>query len=116
MLDKDCTYFNHMSNPYYITPKIDHYICMVDLLSCASYVEETLNFIVKILVKHVVVVWMCFLGAYISHMNIGIGVFTKKMWTYVLSNIYAKVGRWCKVQMVRRLMKDKAIKKIFGCS
>ncbi|XP_059073199.1 pentatricopeptide repeat-containing protein At1g08070, chloroplastic-like [Cryptomeria japonica] len=74
----------------------------------------------------VVVVWMYFLGACKSHMNIGLGVFTALLildldpnnaTTYVLlSNIYAEVGRWGEVETVRRLMKDRGVTKIPGCS
>ncbi|XP_059069530.1 pentatricopeptide repeat-containing protein At4g13650-like [Cryptomeria japonica] len=126
LVDEGCKYFDHMINPYCITPTIDHYVCMIDLLSRAGYLEDTLNFIIKMSVKPVADVWMCFLGACRSHMNIGLGVFTaallfdldpKNEATYVLlSNIYAEVGRWGEVQMVRRLMKDRGIKKIPGCS
>ncbi|XP_059069535.1 pentatricopeptide repeat-containing protein At1g11290, chloroplastic-like [Cryptomeria japonica] len=126
LVDEGCTYFNHMINHYCIRPTIDHYVCMVDLLARAGYLEDTLNFIIKMPVKPLVVVWMCFLGACRSHMNIGLGVFTatllfdldpKNVATYVLlSNIFAEVGRWGEVQMARRLMKDQGIKKIPGCS
>ncbi|XP_059068257.1 pentatricopeptide repeat-containing protein At4g21065-like [Cryptomeria japonica] len=126
LVDEGCTYFNHMSNFYCITPTIDHYVCMVDLLARAGYLQETLNFIIKMPVKPMGVVWTCFLGACRSHMNIGLGVFTamvlldfdpKNAATYVLlSNIYAKVGKWGEAHMVRRLMEDKGIKKIPGCS
>ncbi|XP_057845150.2 pentatricopeptide repeat-containing protein At3g12770-like [Cryptomeria japonica] len=126
LVDEGCTYFNHMSNSYCITPTADHYICMVDLLARAGYLEDTLNFIIKMPLKPVVLVWMCFLGACRSHMNIGLGVFTamllfdldpKNSATYViLSNIYAEVGRWGEFQMVRSLMKDRGIKKTPGCS
>ncbi|XP_057836797.2 putative pentatricopeptide repeat-containing protein At3g13770, mitochondrial isoform X1 [Cryptomeria japonica] len=126
LVDEGCTYFNHMNNPYCITATVDHYVCMVDLLARAGYLEDTLNFIIKMPVKPLVVVWTCFLGACRSHMNIGLGVFTamllfdmdpKNAATYVLlSNIYAEVGMWGEVQMVRRLMKDRGIKKIPGCS
>ncbi|XP_057837431.2 pentatricopeptide repeat-containing protein At2g03880, mitochondrial-like [Cryptomeria japonica] len=126
LVNEGCTYFNGMSNLYCITPTVDHYVCMVDLLARAGYLEDTLNFIIKMPIKPVVVVWMCFLGACRSHLNIGLGVFTamllfdldpKNAATYVLlSNIYAEVGRWGEVQMIRRLMKDKGIKKTPGCS
>ncbi|XP_057858599.2 pentatricopeptide repeat-containing protein At2g27610-like [Cryptomeria japonica] len=126
LVDEGCTYFNHMINPYCITPTVDHYVCMVDLLARAGYLEDTLNFIIKMPVKPVVVVWKCFLGACRSNMNIGLGVFTanllldldpKSAATYVLlSNIYAEVGRWGEAQMVRRLMDERRIKKIPGCS
>ncbi|XP_057834772.1 pentatricopeptide repeat-containing protein At5g39350-like [Cryptomeria japonica] len=126
LVDEGCTYFNQMSNSNCITPTADHYVCMVDLLGRAGYLEDALNFIIKIPVKPKVVVWMCFLGACRSHMNIGLGAFTATLLvdldptnaaTYVLlSNIYAEVGRWDEAQMVRRLMKDRGIEKIPGFS
>ncbi|XP_057858097.2 pentatricopeptide repeat-containing protein At2g13600-like isoform X2 [Cryptomeria japonica] len=126
LVDEGCTYFNQMSHSYSITPTVDHYVCMVDLLARAGYLEDTLNFIIKMPVKPVTLVWLCFLGACRSHMNIGLGVFSamllfelypKNAASYVLlSNIYAEVGRWDEVQMVRRLMKDRGINKIPGCS
>ncbi|XP_057837432.2 pentatricopeptide repeat-containing protein At1g11290, chloroplastic-like [Cryptomeria japonica] len=126
LVDEGCTYLNQMSNPYCIRPTIDHYVCMIDLLARAGYLEDTLNFIIKIPFKPVVVVWMCFLGACRSHMNLGLGVFTamllfdldpKNASTYVLlSNIYAEVGCWGEVQTVRRLMKDRGVQKFPGCS
>ncbi|XP_057873031.2 pentatricopeptide repeat-containing protein At3g24000, mitochondrial-like [Cryptomeria japonica] len=126
LVDEGCTYFNYMTDAYCIKPTIDHYVCMVDLLARAGYLEDTLKFIIKMPVKPVAVVWLCFLGACRSHMNIGLGVFTATLLIdldpinaapYVLlSNMYAEVGRWAEVQMVRRLMKDKGIKKIPGCS
>ncbi|XP_059069540.1 pentatricopeptide repeat-containing protein At3g12770-like [Cryptomeria japonica] len=126
LVAEGCTYFNHMNNSYCIMPTVDHYVCMVDLLGRSGYLEDTLNFIIKMPVKPVVVVWMCFLSACRSHVNIGLGVFTatllfdmdlKNAVTYVLlSNIYAEVGRWDEGQMVRRLMRDRGINKIPGCS
>ncbi|KAH9310397.1 hypothetical protein KI387_025432 [Taxus chinensis] len=121
-----CTYFNTISDSYCIMPTIDHYVCMVDLLGRAGYLEETLKFIIKMPIKPVVAVWTCLFGACRAHKNIGLGVFTATLVfeldpqntaTYVLlSNIYAEMGRWGEAQMVRRLMKDRGIKKIPGCS
>ncbi|XP_059068287.1 pentatricopeptide repeat-containing protein At3g26782, mitochondrial-like [Cryptomeria japonica] len=104
LVDEGCTYFNLMSNSYCITPTVDHYLCMVDLLTRAGYLDDGLNLIIKMPIKPLVVVWMCFLGACRLRINIGLGVFTamllfdldpKNAATYVLlSNIYAEVGRW----------------------
>ncbi|XP_057870119.2 pentatricopeptide repeat-containing protein At2g03880, mitochondrial [Cryptomeria japonica] len=126
LVDEGLTYFNHMNNHYGITPTVNHYVCMVDLIPRAGYLEETLNFIIKMPVKPVVLVWTCFLGACRSHMNIGLGVYTatllfdldpkKSLPSVLLSKIYAEVGWWDECQMVRRLMKDRGIKKIPGCS
>ncbi|KAH9288744.1 hypothetical protein KI387_032861 [Taxus chinensis] len=119
LVNEGCKYFNGMSASYSITPTIDHYVCMVDILGRAGYLEESLDFVIKMPIKPVVLVWMCFLGACRAHNNTGLGLFTASLLfeldptnaaTYVLlSNIYAEVGRWGEVQMVRRLMKDKGI-------
>ncbi|XP_057862807.2 pentatricopeptide repeat-containing protein At1g56690, mitochondrial [Cryptomeria japonica] len=126
LVDEGCKYFNDMSFSYCITPTIDHYVCMVDLLGRASYFEETLNFIIKMPIKPEVIVWTCFLVVCRSYKNIRLGVFTASLLfeldptsttAYVLlSNIYAEVGRWSEVQKVRKLMKDRGIQKMPGCS
>ncbi|XP_057858136.2 pentatricopeptide repeat-containing protein At3g24000, mitochondrial-like [Cryptomeria japonica] len=126
LVDEGCKCFNGMIDSYCISPKIDHYACMVDLLGRAGYLEETLNFIIKMPTNPVADVWMCLLGSCRSHKNTRLGVFTatllfeldqKNTAAYdLLSNIYADVGRWDKVQKVRRSMKDRGIQKIPGCS
>ncbi|XP_057841967.2 pentatricopeptide repeat-containing protein At2g22070 [Cryptomeria japonica] len=126
LVDEGCKYFNRMIDSCCIMPTIDHYVCMADLLGRSGYVEETLNFIIKMPIKPVVGVWTCLLGVCRPHKNIRLGVFIstlifeldpKYVATYVLlSNIYAEVGRWGEVQMLRGLMKDRGIKKIPGCS
>ncbi|XP_057815415.2 pentatricopeptide repeat-containing protein At3g26782, mitochondrial [Cryptomeria japonica] len=126
LVDEGCRYFNDMSESYCIMPGIDHYVCMVDLVGRAGYLEETLNFIIKMPIKPPGVVWMSLLGACRSHKKIGLGLFTtnilveldpKNAATYVhLSNIYADVGRWGEVHKVRRLMEHTGTKKTPGCS
>ncbi|XP_057826384.2 pentatricopeptide repeat-containing protein At4g02750 [Cryptomeria japonica] len=121
-----CKYFNDMRETYCIMPTMDHYICMVDLLGRANYLEEALNIIIKMPIKPALVVWICLLGACRSYKDIGLGIFVstllfdldpKNTAPYVLlSNIYAEVGRWGDVQEIRRLMKDRGIKKMPGCS
>ncbi|XP_057849489.2 putative pentatricopeptide repeat-containing protein At3g23330 [Cryptomeria japonica] len=126
LVDEGCKYFNAMSNHYCITPRIDHYVCMADLLGRAGYLDETFNFLIKMPNKPVVDAWMCLLGACRSHKNLGLGVYTanllfeldpKNSSTYVLlSNLYTEMGELGEVQMVRRLMQDRGVKKLPGCS
>ncbi|XP_057848006.1 pentatricopeptide repeat-containing protein At3g26782, mitochondrial-like [Cryptomeria japonica] len=126
LVDVGCKYFNEISESCCITPTMDHYACMVDLLGRAGYVKETLNFIIKIPIKPDVVVWMCLLGTCRTQKNIGLGEFVatilfeldpKNTSPYVLlSNMYAEIGRWVDNQKVRKFMKEKSIKKIPGCS
>ncbi|XP_059067789.1 pentatricopeptide repeat-containing protein At2g13600-like [Cryptomeria japonica] len=104
LVDSACKYFNCMSDSYCIMPTPDHYVCMVDLLGRAGYLEQALNFIIKIPLQNDVDVWMCLLGACRSHKNIELGEYVatllfeldpKNAAPYVLwSNIYAEAGRW----------------------
>ncbi|XP_059067384.1 pentatricopeptide repeat-containing protein At5g16860 [Cryptomeria japonica] len=126
LVDGGCIYFNLMSTSYSIMPMMAHYVCIVDLLARAGYLEETLNFIIKMPVKPDVAVWMSLLGTCRSHKNIRLGEFVSTLLfeldpkhdaPYVLlSNIYAEVGKWGDVQKLRKLMKDREVKKMPGCS
>ncbi|GLJ44760.1 hypothetical protein SUGI_0941230 [Cryptomeria japonica] len=126
LVDEGCKYFSCMSDSYCITPTLDHYVCMVDLLGRAGYLQEALNFVVKMPVKLDVFVWLCLLSACRSEKNIRLGEFVATLLfeleyghnaPYVLlSNIYAEAGRWADVKKVRKLMKDRGVKKIPGCS
>ncbi|XP_057815488.2 pentatricopeptide repeat-containing protein At2g13600-like [Cryptomeria japonica] len=121
-----CKYFNSMTDSYCIIPTMDHYVCMVDLLARAGYLEEAFNFIIKMPINPDVVVWMCLLGSCRSHTNIWLGEFVARLIfelrpkdasPYVLlSNIYAEAGRWGDAKKARKLMTDRGIKKIPGCS
>ncbi|XP_057849662.2 pentatricopeptide repeat-containing protein At4g02750 [Cryptomeria japonica] len=125
LVDKGCKYFNLMGD-FYIMPTMDHYVCIVDLLGRAGYLEESLNVILKMPISLDVVVWICLVGACRSHRNTVLGEFVatllfeldpKNAAPYILlSNIYADMGKWGDVQNVRKLMKDKGIEKKPGCS
>ncbi|XP_057847917.1 pentatricopeptide repeat-containing protein At2g13600-like isoform X2 [Cryptomeria japonica] len=126
LVDEGCKYFNCIRDSYCIMHTMDHYVCMVDLLGRAGYLESTLNFIIKMPIKPDGVVWMCFLGACRSHKHTGLGQFAaavlfeldfKTSTPYVLlSNLYAEVGRWGDAQKTRKLMDHRGIKKIPGWS
>ncbi|XP_059067355.1 pentatricopeptide repeat-containing protein At2g13600 [Cryptomeria japonica] len=126
LVDEGCNYFNSMSEFYCILPTTDHYVCMVDLLGRAGYLEEALNIIIKMATKPTAVVWTCLLGACRSHKKMGLGAYTatfvfeldpKTAPPYVLlSDIYADVGSWSDIQIVRKLMKEREIKKVPACS
>ncbi|XP_057815485.1 pentatricopeptide repeat-containing protein At4g30700 isoform X2 [Cryptomeria japonica] len=126
LVEDGCKYFSQMSNSYCIMPTVDHYVCMVDLLGRAGYLEETLNFIIKMPITPGLVVWKCLLGVCRLHKNICLGVFVSRLLfemdpknaeAYVLiSNIYAEAGMWGDAQNVRKLMKERGIIKKPGSS
>ncbi|XP_057848095.2 pentatricopeptide repeat-containing protein At3g09040, mitochondrial [Cryptomeria japonica] len=126
LVDDGCKYFNSLTDSYCITPTMDHYACMVDLFGRAGYLEEALYLIIKMSTKPDIVVWKCLLGACRSHKDTLLGEFVASLLfemdqtnaaPYVLlSNIYAEVGRWDDAQRIRKLMEDRSIVKLPGCS
>eukprot|EP01018_Ginkgo_biloba_P013187 Gb_32448 [translate_table: standard] len=126
LVDKGCQYLDCMSEYYHITPAMDHYVCIVDLLGRAGRLDEAQDFINKMPIKPDAAVWNCLLGACRIHTDIELGEYVaerlfeldpKNATPYVLlSNMYATSGRWDDSENVRRMMKDRRVKKMPGCS
>ncbi|KAK9282541.1 hypothetical protein L1049_005462 [Liquidambar formosana] len=119
-------YFRRMSDEFGITPLIQHYGCMVDLYGRAGLIEEAWNVVKSMPMEPDVLVWGALLSGSRMHGDIKTcEVALKKLieleptnsGAYVLlSNVYAKMGRWVDVRHVRNLMEAKGIKKVPGCS
>eukprot|EP01018_Ginkgo_biloba_P008707 Gb_07635 [translate_table: standard] len=126
LVDKGRQYFNCMSQDYEIIPRMEHYACMVDLLGRAGCLDEAWDFIKKMPLKPSVDVWGSLLGACRVHCNIDLAEFVAEHlfelrsdnagYYVLLSNIYASAGRWVDASKVRKLIKDKGLKKEPGCS
>eukprot|EP01018_Ginkgo_biloba_P028984 Gb_03512 [translate_table: standard] len=119
-------YFNSMSGIHNITPRLEHYACMVDLLGRAGHLDEAEDFIHQMSLKPGALVWQTLLGACRIYGNIEVGkrvgeclleLEPQDPATYVLlSNMYASARRWDEVAKVRKLMKERGVKKEPGCS
>ncbi|KAJ7974103.1 Pentatricopeptide repeat-containing protein [Quillaja saponaria] len=126
LLDEGKYYYKVMMDDYKITPRIEHFSCMVDLLGRAGRVDEAYHFINQMPIEPNERVWGALLGAcrVYSNMNIGLlaadhlfQLIPEQSGYYVLlSNIYAKAGRWQDVTTVRSLMKRRRIRKMPGIS
>eukprot|EP01018_Ginkgo_biloba_P030846 Gb_06900 [translate_table: standard] len=126
LVEDGCQYFDCMSRDYCITPMVEHYACMVDLLGRAGRLDEAHDFIKRMPVKPNACVWGALLGACRIHHDIELGERVSKCLlelepenagNYVLlSNIYAAAGRWDDVARVRTILRDKGLKKSPGCS
>jgi len=126
LVDKGQQYFNSMSECYNITPAMEHYGCMVDLFGRAGLLDEARDFINKMPIEPDATVWGCLLGACRIHNNTELGKWAAEQLFkldpdnatayVVLSNSYAAAGMWEDTENVRRMMKDKMIKKMPGRS
>lgn len=63
LVDKGLQYFEAMSRDYGVTPTIEHYSCIVDLLSRAGKVEEAMQVVKTMPYSPPTKVWRCLLGA-----------------------------------------------------
>jgi pentatricopeptide repeat protein len=126
LVDQGWHYFNSMIHDHNIIPRIDHYGCMVDILGRGGYLEKAEDFINNASFDHKAPLWRILLGACRTHGKVEIAkraaeyileLEAPDSTTYVLlSNIYAAAGRWSDVEKVRKLMKDKGVKKEPGRS
>lgn len=126
LVDDGRRIFTSMANEHNIMPRHEHYGCMVDLLGRANLLNEAVELIEAMPFEPNVVIWGSLLAACRVHGNVELGAFAAKKLlerdpnhdgAYVLlSNIYAKAGRFEDVWEVRRLMRNKGITKEKGCS
>eukprot|EP01018_Ginkgo_biloba_P001220 Gb_33294 [translate_table: standard] len=126
LVDEGRQYFDCMSQYYHITPAMEHYGCIVDLLGRAGRLDEAYDLINEMPIKPDATVWGCLLGACRIHHNVELGkcvaeklfeLDPKNPAPYVLlSNIYAAVGKWDGIEKVRKMMKDRMVKTKPGCS
>ncbi|KAI3445430.1 hypothetical protein Pfo_002095 [Paulownia fortunei] len=119
-------YFIAMKQTYAVEPMVEHYGCVVNLLGKAGYFNEAENFISSMPMKPNSAVWGALLGACRMHGNVELGekvgeilldLEPENSGRYtLLSNIYAKVGKWDRAQKVRAVMKERGVKTITGRS
>jgi pentatricopeptide repeat protein len=119
-------YFSSMQSVFKITPRMEHYACMVDILSRSGNLDEAVNFIYSMPIKADVLVWRTLLGACKVHGNVELGeIATKNILEIepqdsaahvLLSNIYAKAGKWDGVAKIRLAMKESNVNKEAGIS
>ncbi|KAI3817197.1 hypothetical protein L1987_10986 [Smallanthus sonchifolius] len=119
-------YFNSMVDEYSIIPQIEHYGCMVDLLSRAGLIEEAVEFVNKMPIKPDNVIWTNLLGASRIYKNIKVAELCLQRLielepdnpsNYVmLSNIYGDAKRWADLARSKVAMRNTGAKKLPGCS
>ncbi|XP_068649303.1 putative pentatricopeptide repeat-containing protein At3g05240 [Aristolochia californica] len=118
--------FNSMKNEYGITPLIEHYGCMVDLLSRSGYLAEAERIIASMPVQPNTAIWGALLSGCKTYGNADIAERIGDQITQLnphgsgiyllLSHIFAQGGIWRMVERVRQLMKCRGVCKTGGYS
>ncbi|WMV52308.1 hypothetical protein MTR67_045693 [Solanum verrucosum] len=126
LVDEGKKCFYGMSEEFGLTPKLEHYGCMVDLLGRAGLLDEAYSLIQSMPYAPHTGAWGALLGACKIHRNVELAEKAIEHliqldledggYLAIMSNIYANAGRWEDVSKVRKLMKEKGIGKSRGIS
>nr|XP_043608482.1 pentatricopeptide repeat-containing protein At1g05750, chloroplastic-like [Erigeron canadensis] len=121
--------FSTMYKIWGIEPQIEHYGCMVDLLSRAGLLDEALKLVEAMPMKPNDAIWGALLGGCRIYKDVNLASqIAKKLanlhivddkasaYLVLLSNVYASVKRWKDVENVREKMVQLALKKPAGRS
>lgn len=126
LISEGWKHFNSMYKEHGIVPRMEHYACMVDLLGRSGSLVEAVKFINTMPFKADALVWRTFLAACRVHGNKELGKHAAKMILeqdphdptafMLLSNLYASLGQWEDVTIIRKNMKERNLIKEAGCS
>ncbi|KAK7392072.1 hypothetical protein VNO78_20499 [Psophocarpus tetragonolobus] len=126
LVDRGRHLFASMNVKFGVSPRLEHYGCVVDLLGRCGLVREARDFITTMPLKPTAALWGALLSACRTYGHTEIAETAAKElvrlepWNsgnYVLlSNVYAEQGRWNEVEKVRVLMRGGGVKKVPGQS
>ncbi|XP_048225890.1 pentatricopeptide repeat-containing protein At3g03580 [Ricinus communis] len=125
LVEEGLACFDHMK-VYSIEPRIEHYACLVDLLSRSGQLSKAEEFISSMPLKPDASIWGSLLSACRASGNLKIAervsehilrLHSDDPGYYILvSNVYAALGRWDEVRKIRKCLRDRGLKKDPGCS
>lgn len=117
--------FRIMAIDYALKPKPEHFGCMIDMLGRSGRLDEAVK-LVEEMPEPPASVFTSLLGACRHHLQPELGeemamklieLEPKDPTPFViLSNIYARVGRWGDVERIRQLIEDRGLRKLPGYS
>nr|XP_028954940.1 pentatricopeptide repeat-containing protein At1g05750, chloroplastic-like [Malus domestica] len=126
LVDEGLHYFDNMKGVHRITPRIEHYGCIINLYSRAGRLEDALGVIENMPMKLNEVVLGSLLADCRTIGNVSLAERLMKYLSVVdpsvdsnyvlLANIYAAAGRWDGANKVRKKMKDLGVQKTPGFS
>lgn len=126
LVDEGWRFFNMMRYECNIEPKLEHYACMVDLLSRTGNLSEAYRFIEMMPVAPDATIWGSLLcGCRIHHEvqlaeKVAEHVFELEPdntgYYVLLANVYAEAEKWEEVKKLREKISRRGLKKNPGCS
>ena len=125
-VDQGIYYFNLMKTQFGLSPEVDQYACMVDLLGRAGRLTEAKELMEAREINFSPVLWSSFLSSCRIHGDIELGKeAAKRLYekepnnsaTYIsLARSFALFGMWDEVAETRGMLREKGTKTLKGCS
>ncbi|KAA8528100.1 hypothetical protein F0562_035031 [Nyssa sinensis] len=126
LVEEGRKFFTQMSSKFDLSPKLKHYSSMVDLLGRAGLLEEAEELIKSMPMEADAVVWGSLFFACRIHGNVDMGeraafklleLDPHDSGIYILlANMYGEAKRWEEAGEVRKMMRERGVEKIPGCS
>ncbi|KAF5461341.1 hypothetical protein F2P56_017449, partial [Juglans regia] len=127
LVEDGCQLFDRMERDFGITPKREHYSCMVDLLSRAKLLNRAFQLIEAMPFEPGESILGALLSACVIHRDFDTGEKLMKLYSertsllsdgefMMFANLYAAFGKWEEAERWRGKMNDSGIAKTAGCS
>nr|XP_043631092.1 putative pentatricopeptide repeat-containing protein At3g25970 [Erigeron canadensis] len=126
LVEEGYNFLKYMQSDYGVSPRMEHYACVVDLLGRAGCLKEAKKLVKDMPLKPNAMVWKTLLGAcrlcgdVESAMEVANFLLETEPYehcTYVLlCDLYGHLRRWDEIAVLKRTMKEKGVKKVPGWS
>ncbi|KAL0911765.1 hypothetical protein M5K25_019926 [Dendrobium thyrsiflorum] len=126
LVEEGMRLFESIEKEHNLKPQSEHYACMVDLFGRAGRLDEAVKIIEEMEIEPGPTVWGSLLGACRIHGNIEFAekacshLFELEPWNagnyILLTDIYAEAKLWEEVNRVKKLLEERGLQKLQGCS
>nr|XP_043609068.1 putative pentatricopeptide repeat-containing protein At1g69350, mitochondrial [Erigeron canadensis] len=123
-VEKGKHYFDSMKKDFGIEPKLEHFSCLIDLLSRAGHLDDAYDTVISMPFPPNSGIWGSLLSGCRIHRRLdmikliqeNIEKIDDTGYYTLLSNISAEGEDWKQFQTVRSMMKTTGLRKVEGCS
>ncbi|XVF69661.1 hypothetical protein PTKIN_Ptkin11bG0099600 [Pterospermum kingtungense] len=126
LVEEGRKHFTQMTSKFGLSPQLKHYSCMVDLLGRAGLLDEAEELVKSMEIEPDAVVWGALFFACRMHGNFLMGeraalklleLDPHDSGIYVLlANMYGDANMWEEAWKIRKMMRERGVEKIPGCS
>ncbi|XP_008802216.2 putative pentatricopeptide repeat-containing protein At2g01510 [Phoenix dactylifera] len=121
LIDEGLRFFNSMTEYYKLKPKKEHYACVIDLLGRVGCLDEVERLVDQIPFEADQIIWNSILNSCRIHSNQELArraadkLFSMELRDaapyVIMSNVYARAGQWEDAAKVKKMMRDRGMRK-----